>query len=421
MLKELIVKKAKGGHLNIEECYYVVDCLMKNKLDADNMKFFISLATFGMSKREVLYMTLALRDSGKVLDFNYTILEKHSTGGIADATSVVLIPLIASLGYKIVKNTARSLVYTNGSSDRFGAIPNFNVVLDDEEIKEVLDKTNACILSHKGEMCPADKILYDLLEKCGLEENINFLAMSIACKKLASGPKMVLVDVKYGEASIVKKYRQAKKLARLLKYIFKNCGTKSTIVITNTTQPFGEGVGNAIEVVDAISVLQGKHCLLRDICVRYAYEMISKLNEKLPKQDIYDMIEAALDNGTAYNKLLEITKAQGGDERAIVDGRLFKPYNTINFLATKPGYVGAINVLLLGELIRRLCADSHDSNIGAVLRVKIGDYVEKNDIILTFYYKNKEDLDKYSEAISRCVHLTDVKIRKPKVIRKVIK
>lgn len=421
MLKELIVKKARGGHLTMEECYYVVDCLMKNKLSSSNLEFFISLGSFGMSKKEILYMTLALRDSGRVLNFNYSILEKHSTGGIADATSVVLIPLIASLGYKIVKNTARSLVFTNGSSDRFGAIPNFNVVLDEKEIKNVLDKTNACVLSHKGDICPADKILYDVLEKCGLEENINFLAMTIACKKLASNPKMVLVDVKYGEASIVKKYKQALKLAKLLRYIIKQCGVKSTIVITNTTQPFGEGVGNAIEVVDAVSVLQGKHCLLRDISVRFAYEMISKLNEKISKTDIYDMIEAVLDNGTAYNKLLEIVKAQGGDELAIAEHRLFKPYNTVNFLATKPGYVGAINILLLGELIRRLCADSHDSNIGAVLRVKIGDYVEKNDIILTFYYKNKEDLDKYAEAISGCVHFTDLKIKKPKVIKKVLR
>ncbi len=421
MLKDLIVKKMKGEHLSMEDCYYVVEMLMKNKLDQDNMKFFISLSSFGLSKKEVLFMTLALRDSGRVLNFNSMILEKHSTGGIADATSVVLIPLIASLGYKIVKNTARSLVFTNGSSDRFGAIPNFKVKLDDDEIKNVMDKTNACILSHNSDICPADRILYDIMEKCGLEENINFLAMSIACKKLVSRPKMVLVDVKYGEASIIKKYRQAKKLARLLKYIFKECSVESTIIITSTVQPFGEGVGNAIEVVDALDVLQGKHCLLRDLSVRYAYEMISKLNKKMSKSDTYDMIEAALDNGSAYKRLLEIAHEQGGDERAITDGSIFKPYNSINFLATKAGYVGNINVLLLGELIRRLCADSHDSNIGALIRVKIGDYVEKNDIIITFYYKDRADFEKYKDAIAGCVRLTDLKIKGPKVIKKVIR
>lgn len=421
MLKDLIVKKAKSGHLNLKDCYYVVDMLMKNKVDQDNMKFFISLASFGMTKREVLNMSLALRDSGRVLNFNQGILEKHSTGGIADATSVILIPLIASLGYKIIKNTARSLVFTNGSSDRFGAIPNFNVQLTDDEIKTCLDKTNACVLSHNGDMCPADKILYDIIEKCGLEENINFLAMSIACKKLASGPRMVLVDVKYGEASIVKRYKDAKHLAKLLKYIFNECGVESTIVITRTVQPFGEGVGNALEVLDALSVLQGKHCLLRDLSVRYAYEMISKLNKKMLKKDIYDMIEASLDNGTAYNQLLQIVHCQGGEEKAVVEGGLFKPYNSINFLATKSGYVGNINVLLLGELIRRLCATSHDSNIGAVLRVKVGDYVEKDDVILTFYYKDIQDFEKYNDAIAGCVQFTNIKIKKPKTIKKVIR
>ena len=421
MLGELIVKKARGGHLTMDDCYYVVECLMKNKSSQDNMKFFISLNSFGMNKKEVLYMSLALRDSGRVLHLDDNVFEKHSTGGIADATSVVLIPLIASLGYKIIKNTARSLVYTNGSSDRFGAIPNFNVNVDEDEIKKDLHDTNACILSHNSDICPADKILYDILEKCGLEENINFLAMSIACKKLVSEPKMVLVDVKYGDASIVKKYSQAKRLARLLKYIFTKCEVKSTIVITNTKQPFGEGVGNAIEVVDAISVLQGKHCLLRDVCVRYAYEMISKVDKNIEKQDLYDMINAVLDNGRAYNKLLEIVRAQDGDDRAISEGKIFTPYNSINFLATKSGYVGLINILLLGELVRRLCVDTHDSNVGAVLRVKLGDYVEKNDIILTFYYKDKKDLIKYYNAIADSIKLTDVKIRPPKVIKKVIR
>ena len=312
-------------------------------------------------------------------------------------------------------------MFANGSADRFGAIPKFKAQLSDDEIKRALEVSNACVLSHGGDMCPADKILHDFRAECGLENDINLMAASIACKKLASGAKVVLVDVKYGEASLIKDYSKALKLANLLKYIFDECEVENTIVITEACQTFGEGIGNAIEVVDALEVLRGKHNLLRDVSVFYATEMILKAKPNLKREDVEDMVKMALDNGTAYESFMKLIKAQGGNDKAVRENRIFKPYKTINFVSDKEGYVGNINALLLGELVRRMCQETHDSNLGVSIRVKIGDYIKKGDVIVTFYYKTDEELNKYKNAISNCIGVTDYVVKPVDVVRKVIR
>ncbi|MBQ9795451.1 MAG: hypothetical protein IJW36_00620 [Clostridia bacterium] len=421
MFKSLIEKKFNGKELSQTEYYEAVDKLMLTGVNADSIKFFLSLNSFGMTAKEVLYFTKAIRDSGRVLKWDECVMEKHSTGGIGDSTSVVLVPLLASLGYKIIKTTTKSFMFTNGSADRFGAIPGFSVNLALDEIEKTLNKTNACVLSHDDNICPVDRIVQTLREECGVENDINLLAASIASKKLASGASVVLVDVKYGSASIVGNYQTAKNLAKLLQYIFDKCKVKSVIVLTDTAQTIGEGIGNAVEVVDALNVLQGKHCKLRDVSVEYATEMVMKANEDLNRKDVKDMVNAALDNGSAYNQLLRIIKAQGGDFKIVKEAKLFNPYKSVNFVSDREGYVGSINSLLLGELIRRLCADSHDSNIGAILRVKIGDYVKVGDIIVSFYYKDEADFDKYKNAIAGCVRLTNEVMKPVDIIKKVIR
>lgn len=421
MFENLIAKKSRGEELNMTEYYNAVDYLVNHGIDRIMKKFFLCLNSFGMTNREVLYLTMAIRDSGRVLKHTDNVLEKHSTGGVGDPTSIVLVPLLASMGYKIIKNTAKSLVFTNGSADRFGAIPGFKTILSNEEIQGVLASTNACILSHNGDFCPADKILHELREKCGIADDENLIAASIAAKKLASGANVVLVDVKYGEAAMIKTYKQALNLAKILKYVFNKCEVKSVIFVTDTTQMIGEGVGNAIEVVDALKVLQGRKCLLRDVVTSFAKEMILKANPHAKKKEVVELINSALDNGYAYNSFMEIVKAQGGDAKVLNDAKLFRPYKSVNFVAERDGYVGNINSYLLGELIRRLCVDSHDSNIGVMMRVKVGDYVHAGDIIVSFYYKDEKDFEKYKQAIIGCVRVTSQKFKPVKIVKRIIK
>ena len=420
MFSKFIEKKINAEELTQADYYDAVDKLMRCGVCKDATKFFLALNTFGMTKREVLYLAKGIRDSGRVLEQDDNVMEKHSTGGVGDSTSIVLVPLLASLGYKIIKTTAKSMVFTNGSADRFGAIPGFKVNLDVDEINKTLNETNACVLSNDGMVCPADKFLHTLREKCGIENDLNLLAASIAGKKLASGAKIVLVDVKYGLASFVKTYKDAKYLAHILKYVFRQTGVKCIIVITNTQQTIGEAIGNAVEVVDALKVLQGRKCMLRDVSVEYATQMILKADSYLHKKDVEDMVKMSLDSGAAYQKFIDIIKSQGGNNAIVEQAKMFVPYKSANFVADKPGYVGSIDSLMLGELIRRLCVKTHDNNIGIVQRTKIGDYVKKGDIIVSFYYKDEADFEKYKSAIAGCVRVTDQKIQPVKVIRKVI-
>lgn len=421
MFENLISKKTIGKDLTQEEYYEIVDQMLKNKKDIDVSKVFFALNSFGMSKKEVLYLAIALRDSGKVLKYNQNILEKHSTGGVADSTSVVLIPLLASLGYKIIKTTARSLVFTNGSADRFGAIPNLKVKLSNEEIEKALEKTNACILSHKGDMCPADKILFDLIEKYQLHRDINLLAASIIAKKLASGAKCVLIDVKYGHNALVKNYMQAVKMAQIMKYAFKKEGVKSTILITSSAQPIGDSVGNALEMLDAVDVLHGKRCLLRDVAIDYALEMIKLAGTKTSDFEIRALLSKALDDGRAWDRFINIVKVQGGDVSAIKQDSYFEPYKTSKIISNFDGYVESVDVMSMGEIVRKLCEKSHDNNIGITLNVKVGDKVNEGDEVATFYHKTMKDFTDYRDVIANCVRLTDVKVAKKDIIKKIIK
>ena len=334
-------------------------------------------------------------------------------------------------GYKAYWNDGAQVIepHDTGIIDQVNSVDTVKTISKEDAlasgklvmIDKALNKTNACVLSHDEIMCPADKLLYEVREQCGLEDDLNLLAASIAAKKLASGAKVVLVDIKFGYASIVKTYEDALDLAKLLRYIFKKSKVESVIVLTNTLQTIGEGVGNAVEVCDALKVLQGRKCLLRDVSIEYATEMILKADKKLKRKDVKDMVSMALDNGSAYNQFLRIVKSQGGDHKCVADSKLFVPYKSINFVAEKEGIVGNINSLMLGELIRRLCAETHDNNIGIVQRTKIGDYVKKGDIIVSFYYKDDADLEKYKNAIAGCIRVTSEKLEPVDVIKKVIR
>ncbi len=416
-LDDLILKKVKAETLTKQDYDRIVRYMVGNGVDKNTKKIFIALDQFGMTKDEVLNFSLAIKESGLSYKSNDCILEKHSTGGIGDSTSLILIPLLSCLGYKIIKTSGRSLVYANGSADRFKAIPGFEP-LEFDEIDEAMTRFNACVLSHGAEYCPADKILYKVIETCHLESNINFLASSIVAKKLTSGASVVLVDIKYGEASMIEDYSTACRLESILRYVFKKCGVKCIIAITNTHQLIGQSVGNAVEVEDALDVLQGKHNMLRDVSTKYAVEMMLKVDNRLSRKDAEDMVNTALDTGLAYNQFLNIVKMQHGDVEVVKNREFFTPKLQITFKADRPGYVGNINALLMGELIRRLCSNNHNDDIGLVLNVKIGDYINKGDTILTLYYENEDQVKQYLNAVRGCVRLTNVKVKKVNPIKR---
>lgn len=417
-MSRFIIRKAKAESLDQADYKAIVRHMMTFGVDKHTKNIFLALDQFGMTKQEVLYLALAIRDSGLVFHANECVLEKHSTGGVGDSTSIVLIPLLSSLGYKVVKTTGKSLVFANGSADRFKSIPGFEP-MEYKEINKALAKNNACVLAHGAEYCPADAILYKVIEQYHLQDNLNFLAASIVAKKLTSDAHVVLVDVKYGDASVISKYSQACQLAYLLKYMFKACGVECVTAISNTRQIIGTGVGNAVEVIDALDVLQGKHNMLRNVSINFAVEMMLKADKRLKRDDARDMAISALDGGIAYKKFLDIVRTQHGDVSSVKNRTLFNPKESIVFKSERAGYVGNVNALLMGELIRRLCAETHNNNIGLILNVKIGDYVNIGDAILTVYCESRQDVETYLDAIKGCVRLTDVKVKPINPIKRI--
>ena len=321
----------------------------------------------------------------------------------------------------MAKMSGRGLGHTGGTLDKLESIPGFSINIESDDFYKQVREISLAVIGQTANITPADKKLYALRDVTGTVDSIGLIASSIMSKKLASGAKVVLVDVKYGEASLIKDYSKALKLANLLKYIFDECEVESIIVLTDTVQTFGDGVGNAIEVVDALDVLRGKQNFLREMSVFFATEMILKAKPNLKRDDVEDMVKMALDNGTAYEAFLKLVKAQGGSVKAVKEDKIFKPYKTINFVSDKEGYVGDIHPLLLGELVRRMCQETHDSNLGISIKVKIGDYIKKGDVIVTFYYKTDEELAKYKNAISKCIGVTDYVVKPVDIIRKVIR
>ena len=421
MIERMVGKKYNGDELTQTDLYVIADMLMQKGVCKELVKIFIALDSFGMSAREVLYLTKALRDSGKIEQSEEFYFDKHSTGGVADSSSVVLVPLLSSLGYKIVKTSAESFKFTNGTADRFKSIPNFKFLDNKHDILDNLAKTNACIAYRDEKICPADKVLRKLQIVAGLESNVDLLAASIAAKKLSSGAKAVLIDVKYGKGTIVKDVSKANRLVKLLKYIFNECGIKSVIVLTQTSQTVGRSVGNAIEMVEALKTLKGEKCPLRDLSVMYATELIMAANPKFSRGEVAKKVNNAIDSGSAYNQFVNIVNAQGGDGEKLVNEEIFAPYKKKNFIASKSGYVGNINPYVYGEILNRICKDTHDNNIGITVNVKIGDYVKEGDVILTFYYKDDADLKNYQDALAGSVRLTKEKIKPIHIVKKVIR
>ena len=230
-----------------------------------------------------------------------------------------------------------------------------------------------------------------------------------------------LVDIKYGFASLVENYQQAKKLARILKYIFKQNKVKCVIVITNTLQQIGKGIGNTIEVQEAIDVLKGKHSRLRNIASLFALEMITSINKRVSRNDTAEIINTLLDSGEVYRKFLLILKSQGGDVSLIEQNKLFQPKNSIDFTSTKNGYVCFVNSVVLGEIVRQLSKLTNDNNIAIKVNVNVGDYVNVGDTLVTFYYNNSSNLKHYKQHILDCIHLTDLKIKKVNVVKRIMR
>lgn len=391
---EIINKKRLKKELSREEIEFAINGYINGSVkDYQMSSLLMAICINGMNERETIDLTDIMLNSGDKLDLSNIdgiIVDKHSTGGVGDKVTLVLGPILASLGVKIAKMSGRGLGHTGGTIDKLESIPGFNTNLrNDEFIKQVND-INIAIVSQTGNLVPADKKLYALRDVTGTVESIPLIASSIMSKKLASGADIIVIDVKVGNGALMKDIKSAKELATLMCKIGKNYNKVVICILTNMFEPLGYAIGNSLEVIESINTLKGSGPKdLLEIIMTICSMIISPI-KKISVDEARTLVFNTINNGNAYNKFVELINHQGGNLDEI---KVSSKHYSIR--SNKCGYINEINAYKLGNICRIIGAgrmeltDKIDYEVGMVLSKKVGDYVNINDELVDIYLHDK--------------------------------
>ncbi len=394
---DIIIKKRDGKSLSKEEIEFFVKNFYKREIADYQMSAWL-MASFirGLSKEETVNLISAILSTGKILDWEFSVIDKHSTGGVGDKLSLIVVPLLASLGYKVAKLSGRGLGHTGGTIDKLESIPNFRTSLTLDEFKSLVEKIGCSIISQTEELVPVEKEIYSLRDVTGTVESIPLITSSILSKKIAGGAKTIIFDVKVGSGAFMKDIKTAEELAIWLKDIGETFGKSVNVVISDMNQPLGNAVGNLLEVLEAIDTLKGNGPEdLTELAIETAGTIASK-----------ELLKESISNGMAFNKFLDMVRAQGGDI-----SNLSPSAKRYDFIALDSGYIDRLDAYLIGEAVRTLGAgryrkeDRIDPNVGIILKKKIGDYVEKGEVLLEIYYNSEEKLASSLRFIERAISI----------------
>ena len=405
---EIIAKKRDKKELTKEEIEYFVKEYTKGTI-ADYQASALIMAIYinGMNEREAKDLSLSMAYSGDVLDLSElgdNIVDKHSTGGVGDKVSIILLPIIASLGIPVAKMSGRGLGFTGGTVDKLESIPGYRTNITIDEFIENVKKIGISMIGQTLNLAPADKKLYALRDTVSCVESIPLIASSIMSKKIASGANKIVLDITVGKGAFMKTQENAQELAELMTKIGNLAGKEVICVFTKMDEPLGKAVGNSLEVKEAINFLKGFMPKdLKDVVFELGANMLklAGFGEDLNKNK--DMIIENIINGKAYEKLIQMVKNQGGDITYINDINKFeKAKYIIPVESKKNGIIKEINAEEVGKLACLLGAgrlkkeDEIDSSAGIVLNKKTGDYVKENEII-AYLHTNKEEIIEYAK------------------------
>ncbi len=398
---DIIEKKRNGGELSDEEIKFFISGATSGDIPDYQISALLMAIYFnGMTNGETVELTMAMRDSGDKLDlsrFSNLSVDKHSTGGVGDKTTLIVAPIVASLGAKVAKMSGRGLGFTGGTVDKLESASGYDTTPSMDRFFEISSNCGVSVISQTGNMAPADKKLYALRDVTATIESIPLITASIMSKKLAAGAKNIVLDVKCGNGAFMKTMDDAKALAKKMVEIGKLCDVNTVAVLTNMDTPLGNAVGNSLEVIEAAEVLKGKQKgALYEICVKLASLMVSlalEISEEDAKVKVIDVINS----GKAFTKMKEWFCLQGANPEFLEDYSLFKaPKYSFTIKAESSGYVSNIDALNIGKAAlilgagREKAGDSIDYSAGVYLNKTLGDYVNTGDTICTLY-TDKED------------------------------
>lgn len=399
---DLIIKKREGLALSKEEIAFWISGYVKNEIpDYQTSAMLMAIIFQGMTEEEVINLTSLMEHSGQTLDLSVlkgVKVDKHSTGGVGDKTSLVLGPMVAACGATVAKLSGRGLGHTGGTLDKLESIPGFNVQINGERFVKQVNDIGIILAGQTASLVPADKKMYALRDVTGTVESIPLIAASIMSKKLAAGTDTILLDVTVGNGAFMKDIIQAETLAKLMVKIGKGLNRDTRAVLSNMDEPLGLAVGNALEVKEAISALKGNGPEdLMELC--YTCGSIMLMQAKLANsfEEAKMKLERVIKDGSAFNLFVKMVEAQGGDISYILNpDKFIVAEKIIPVLAKTSGYIKTIEALDIGVSSMRLgggratIEDVIDMSAGIVLNKKVGDKVEKNDV-LCYLHTNKDD------------------------------
>lgn len=425
---DLIMKKRDGGTFTKDEIDFIISSYTKDYIPDYQMSALLMAIYFnGMTNEETANMTMAMAHSGDVLDLSEIKgikVDKHSTGGVADTTTLVLAPLVAACGAPVAKMSGRGLGHTGGTIDKLESIPGMRVELSEQEFIDNVNKYGIAVVGQSSNLTPADKKLYALRDVTATVDSIPLIASSIMSKKIASGADGIVLDVKVGRGAFMKDIESAKKLANLMVEIGNSVGRKTIAHVTNMDEPLGLAIGNSLEVVEAIDVLKGNGSKdLIDVCMVLGADMLTIAGVAKDTDEAKMMMEEALTSGKALQKFREFIKAQGGDERIVDDLSLLPQAKYVEpWIADEDLYIKDLYALDLGLIAMRLGAgrstkeDTIDLSVGIMLGGKIGDFIKKGQPIATVYANDKNKLDWAMNEIKKYILVSDQYVERPQLI-----
>ena len=400
---DIIEKKKNKLNLTKEEIEFFVNGYVNNLIpDYQVSSLLMAIVLNGMNDSEVTNLTLAMANSGDKLNLNFNAVDKHSTGGVGDKTTLIITPIVACLDCKVAKMSGKGLGYTGGTIDKLESIPGFKVQLADDKFIKQINDINLSIISQTKNIAPADKKIYALRDVTATVESIPLIASSIMSKKIASGAKNLVLDIKVGSGAFMKNINDATKLGQTMVNIGKNSSINTVALLSNMNEPLGNNIGNNLEVLEAIEVLKNNGPKdLTDICIELATYMVS-ITKNITYEEAKTKVTEVLNSGEALDKFYQLVKYQGGDISKLVHNSKYE----YKVYSKNSGYITKMDTAKIGKISCMLGAgrtkkeDIIDYNAGIVLNKKVNDYVNDNDLLCTLYTDKEIDLsNKYLDSI----------------------
>lgn len=428
---DIIQNKKYGRELTDEEIDFFVRGVTNGTIpDYQTSAFLMAIYFQGMTDREISALTDSMAKSGDTVDLSgiegFT-LDKHSTGGVGDKTTLVVAPIVASLGGKIAKMSGRGLGHTGGTVDKLESIQGFQTVLDRKDFIEQVNEIGISVIGQSGNLAPADKKLYALRDVTATVDSIPLIASSIMSKKLAAGAQGIVLDVKTGSGAFMKTPGESEALAKQMVKIGKAAGRKMAAVITDMNEPLGNAIGNSLEVIEAVETLKGKGSEdFTEVCVELAANMLMFVTGD-GHNACAKIVKDCIKSGTALNKLKEMVQAQGGNTEWIDNTELFpkaeisyeiKSRNDGYIILTDAEKIGTASVILGAG--REKKEDAIDMSAGIILNLKTGDRVQKGETIAVFFTNNQSKIPEAENLFSSAVTYSHTPVEKRKLIYKVI-